>query len=132
MIKPNRWLRAQIQMDERSRQANSRKAAPARRRIELRPVMPRQSEINSDVFVLGLRRAAHLGIPLRAPVGRPDDERPPYPVSQGLQMIQKKRRVPILAAAIPAAALTGQLCNVKVLPAPRIRQGAACLCHRQI
>lgn len=132
MIIPNRWLRAQIQVNERSRQAKAGKAALARRRIELRPVMPRQSEINSDVFVLRLRRAADLGIPLCAAVGRPDDKWLPYPVSQGLQMIQKKRRVPILAAAIPATALTGQLCNVKVLPAPRIRQGAACLCHGQI
>ena len=116
-------------MNEGSRQAKSRKADLTRRRTELRPVMPLQSQINRDVFVLGLRRAADLGIPLRAAVGRPDNKRPPQPVSQGLQMIQKKRRMPILAAAIPAATFAGELSDMETLPAPLIRQGAARLCH---
>jgi len=116
-------------VNEGSRQAKSRKACLARRRIKLRSVMPRYSEINGDLFVLGLRRAADMCVPQRAAMTRPNCQRPPDTISQGLQMIEEARRMPILTAAIPVAAFTGQLGDLKILPAPLICQGAARMCH---
>lgn len=128
MIIPFRWLRAQVQVNEGSCQAKSGKADLARRRIELRSVVPVQGEINGDALVLRLWRAADLCIPLRTSVARPDNKRLPQPVSQALQMIEKARRMPILAATIPAATFASQLGDMEALPAPLVRQGAARLC----
>ena len=80
--------------------------------------MAGQGQVNGDLLVPGQRGAAHTSIPLRAAMARGHNQWAPDLQPEGLQLIQEFWVMPVLPAAEPSFAPTGQFAHAEIWPAP--------------
>ena len=108
----------------------SRKSKRPALAIELTAIMPTQRNIDGQLLVTRSRCPADIGIPLRAPMRRGNEQRSTDLIAQALQMIEKLGVMPIGLIAKSTTAATRQLGHRKVRPPPICSQVIARLNRR--